>query len=216
MEYYTDPRTGRQYYVDPATGQSRWVDSPPGPPGPATRQVPTVPPDPTALRPRSPGRRLGAGAWAAIGGAAVTLLILIAAAVMTDPGAVDAGAPVGNSLSPAATSPSGSAPGSPSASTGAAQSPSEPAAPSTKPRSSTAAPTTQATTRATTRTSAPPEPEPEPSCDPNYTGACVPIASDVDCLGGGGNGPAYVQGPVIVVGKDIYRLDGDHDGIGCE
>ena len=33
-------------------------------------------------------------------------------------------------------------------------------------------------------------------CDPNYSGACVPIASDVDCAGGSGNGPAYVQGPV--------------------
>lgn len=53
-------------------------------------------------------------------------------------------------------------------------------------------------------------------CDPNYTGACVPIASDVDCRSGSGNGPAYVTGPVRVVGRDIYRLDSDHDGIGCE
>lgn len=53
-------------------------------------------------------------------------------------------------------------------------------------------------------------------CDPNYAGACVPIASDVDCAGGGGNGPAYVQGPVRVVGTDIYGLDRDGDGIGCE
>lgn len=53
-------------------------------------------------------------------------------------------------------------------------------------------------------------------CDPNYSGACVPIASDVDCSGGSGNGPAYVQGPVQVVGTDIYRLDGNHDGYGCE
>ena len=52
-------------------------------------------------------------------------------------------------------------------------------------------------------------------CDPNYSD-CVPIASDVDCAGGKGDGPAYVKGPVKVIGKDIYRLDGDHDGIGCE
>lgn len=52
-------------------------------------------------------------------------------------------------------------------------------------------------------------------CDPNYT-PCVPIASDVDCAGGSGNGPAYVQGPVQVIGEDIYGLDTDHDGIGCE
>src|SRR6266566_4808687 len=55
-----------------------------------------------------------------------------------------------------------------------------------------------------------------PQCDPNYSGACVPIASDVDCAGGSGDGPAYVQGPVRVVGTDIYGLDRDGDGIGCE
>lgn len=54
------------------------------------------------------------------------------------------------------------------------------------------------------------------ACDPNYTGACVPIASDVDCAGGSGNGPAYVRGPVRVVGRDIYGLDRDGDGIGCD
>nr|WP_255313713.1 excalibur domain-containing protein [Mycobacterium malmoense] len=57
---------------------------------------------------------------------------------------------------------------------------------------------------------------PGSSCDPNYSGACVPIASDVDCAGGSGNGPAYVSGPVTVVGKDIYRLDRDGNGVGCE
>jgi hypothetical protein len=56
----------------------------------------------------------------------------------------------------------------------------------------------------------------QPRCDPNYSGACVPIASDVDCAGGGGNGPAYVRGPVKVIGKDIYDLDRDGDGVGCE
>ena len=55
-----------------------------------------------------------------------------------------------------------------------------------------------------------------PNCDPNYSGACVPIASDVDCAGGRGNGPAYVEGPVKVIGIDIYDLDRDGDGIGCE
>ncbi|WFE38320.1 G5 domain-containing protein [Micromonospora sp. WMMD998] len=54
------------------------------------------------------------------------------------------------------------------------------------------------------------------SCDPNYSGACVPIASDVDCAGGSGNGPAYVTGPVRVVGSDIYDLDRDGDGVGCD
>lgn len=64
---------------------------------------------------------------------------------------------------------------------------------------------------------APPAQAPQArSCDPNYTGACVPIASDVDCAGGSGNGPAYVRGPVTVVGSDIYGLDRDNNGIGCE
>jgi hypothetical protein len=58
--------------------------------------------------------------------------------------------------------------------------------------------------------------EPEQRCDPNYAWACVPIDSDVDCAGGSGDGPSYVQGPVKVIGTDIYRLDNDHDGIGCE
>jgi hypothetical protein len=40
-------------------------------------------------------------------------------------------------------------------------------------------------------------------CDSNCSG-CVPVASDVDCAGGSGNGPAYVQGPIRVIGSDIY------------
>ena len=53
-------------------------------------------------------------------------------------------------------------------------------------------------------------------CHPNYKGKCVPIASDVDCAGGSGNGPAYVRGPVKVVGPDVYRLDRDGDGWACD
>ena len=76
---------------------------------------------------------------------------------------------------------------------------------------------------AAARAAAPPAPAPapqpvpgtNPGCDPNYSG-CVPIASDVDCAGGSGNGPAYVRGPVQVIGRDIYGLDADHDGVGCE
>jgi hypothetical protein len=54
-------------------------------------------------------------------------------------------------------------------------------------------------------------------CHPSYEGACVPPdASDVDCAGGGGNGPDYVRGPIYVVGPDEYELDRDGDGIACE
>lgn len=94
-----------------------------------------------------------------------------------------------------------------------------------------AAPTAEPTkTRRTTkpepeRTSAPTTTRPKPKktkkppakrCDPNYAGACVPIASDVDCAGGSGNGPAYLDGEARVVGDDIYGLDSDDDGRACE
>ena len=48
------------------------------------------------------------------------------------------------------------------------------------------------------------------------TAAHAPYCLDVDCAGGGGNGPAYVSGPVRVVGPDVYGLDRDKDGVGCE
>jgi hypothetical protein len=59
------------------------------------------------------------------------------------------------------------------------------------------------------------EPPAQSQCDPNYSG-CVPVASDVDCAGGSGNGPAYAEGPVNVIGSDIYDLDKDKDGVACE
>lgn len=55
------------------------------------------------------------------------------------------------------------------------------------------------------------------NCHPSYTGACLlPNASDYDCAGGSGNGPYYVEGPVYVVGPDVFGLDADGDGVGCE
>ncbi|MDF2561236.1 MAG: hypothetical protein K0R99_2682 [Microbacterium sp.] len=58
--------------------------------------------------------------------------------------------------------------------------------------------------------------KPANDCDTNYADACVPVASDVDCEGGSGNGPAYVRGPVRIVGADVYDLDRDGDGIACD
>lgn len=88
-------------------------------------------------------------------------------------------------------------------------------APTTTTQSTTTAPptTVRTTTTAVSTTAAPTTTERK--CDPNYSG-CVPIASDVDCAGGSGNGPAYVSGPVEVIGTDIYGLDRDGDGIACE
>jgi len=83
------------------------------------------------------------------------------------------------------------------------------------------APVDQVTSVGTRVPPPPPAPEPAPvadggGCDSNYSGPCVPIASDVDCAGGSGNGPAYVSGPVYVVGSDIYDLDRDGDGVACD
>lgn len=58
--------------------------------------------------------------------------------------------------------------------------------------------------------------EPGQACHPSYAGTCLdPNASDYDCLGGSGDGPLYT-GPVQVVGPDVFGLDADNDGLGCE
>lgn len=164
-----------------------------------------------------PARRPGRGPQLLVGAAVLGALMLcgiIAAAVGSDdPGdtkgaaAVAAGAtsraaqpdPVA-STSPAApvtTAPPTSGPPAAAGTTGAAK------APTTRPPT-TRPPTTKATTK------------PAGNCNPNYS-PCVPNDPvDVDCKGGGGNGPSYVQGPVRVIGTDVYGLDKDNDGIGCE
>jgi hypothetical protein len=59
--------------------------------------------------------------------------------------------------------------------------------------------------------------KPVQQCHPSYAGQCLkPNASDYDCAGGGGDGPYYVFGTVRVVGPDVFGLDADHDGVGCE
>ena len=53
-------------------------------------------------------------------------------------------------------------------------------------------------------------------CHPSYKLKCLkPNAYDYDCIGGRGNGPLYT-GLVKVVGRDVFRLDADDDGWGCE
>ncbi|MEU7866087.1 hypothetical protein [Dactylosporangium sp. NPDC049140] len=97
------------------------------------------------------------------------------------------------------------------------------AAPTTAPTTAAGAPGAKPTTKppatkpATTRPATKPTTKPPTqNCNPNYS-PCVPNDPvDVDCAGGSGNGPSYVQGPVQVIGSDPYGLDTDHDGIGCE
>ncbi len=93
---------------------------------------------------------------------------------------------------------------------------SEPTAPPTAPP--TPAPTLAP---APTRTLVPApivtQPPVETNCHPSYLGACLATnAGDYDCAGGSGNGPNYVRGPIQVVGPDVFDLDRDGDGIGCE
>jgi len=58
--------------------------------------------------------------------------------------------------------------------------------------------------------------KPEPVEDCQGYSPCLPPGPDVDCAGGSGDGPRYVQGPVSVSGSDPYGLDSDGDGVGCE
>jgi hypothetical protein len=91
------------------------------------------------------------------------------------------------------------------------------AAPATRPSANRSSATPKPAPRPSSPRAGPTSPESQQpaGCHPNYSG-CVPIASDVDCAGGSGNGPQYVQGPVDVLGPDVYDLDRDGDGVGCE
>jgi hypothetical protein len=57
---------------------------------------------------------------------------------------------------------------------------------------------------------------------PNDYSPPIPPGPDVDCAGGSGDGPRYEGqggvpfGPFQVIRADIYGLDGDDDGVGCE
>lgn len=52
-------------------------------------------------------------------------------------------------------------------------------------------------------------------CTPGYS-PCIAPGPDVDCAGGSGDGPRYVEGPILVTGSDPYKLDNDHDGFACQ
>ncbi len=52
-------------------------------------------------------------------------------------------------------------------------------------------------------------------CHPSYSGCLKIGAGDYDCRGGSGNGPNYT-GRVRVTGSDVFGLDRDGDGVGCE
>ena len=101
-------------------------------------------------------------------------------------------------------------------------------APSTETRSSSAPPAARqhSTEPPATATPAPPSTE-RPTlnhplttvfsnarCHGSYSG-CVPVAEDVDCADGDGDGPVYVTGPFLVTGDDVYGIDSNGDKVAC-
>ncbi len=83
----------------------------------------------------------------------------------------------------------------------------------------------------TSATSPSPSPSPTPpppattvlataQCHTAYTVACIdPLATDVDCAGGEGDGPAFTTAtnfPLLNVANDPFGLDRDHNGLGCD
>ena len=190
----------------PASGQVPG-DPPTWQAGPLPQPAPGGPPwgRPTnhrATRPRSRHRPywIGAGAIGAV------LLITIAAAVTTSRTASSPGTSTLAEPAPVTTLQPSQAPPPPLSASAGPTSTRTAAAPAPQPR-----PNPQPRIPA-----ARPQPKPAPGgCNSNYSG-CVPIASDVDCEDGGGNGPAYLSESVRVTGSDVYGLDADEDGTACE
>jgi hypothetical protein len=175
-------------------------------PGPGS--IPTAP-----IGPARPARRKRPWRTLGIVGGAILLVCCVApiiVAIITN-GPDDRGIPSSANIGAAATTaPAAVVPSpAPLAPTHAATKPSpSPSTPKPKPSPTTTKPKPKPST---TKPKAP-----APKCHPSYEGVCVPFASDVDCAGGSGNGPAYVEGPVYVVGPDVYDLDRDGDGVACE
>lgn len=54
------------------------------------------------------------------------------------------------------------------------------------------------------------------ACNANYRGRCLPLDEDVDCLPSDGDGPWFIDATVVVMGEDVFELDDDGDGLGCD
>jgi hypothetical protein len=138
---------------------------------------------------------------------------------------VDMGSTAAQEIAAGAARQAGNPPGSSATPRQAAPKPAPVVQPALKPAPMPAAqpapkPAAQPAPEPAPQLAAQPAPQPSPQqpasgCNANYT-PCVPDDSDVDCAGGSGNGPSYVHGPVQVIGSDVYGLDSDDDGIGCE
>jgi hypothetical protein len=67
------------------------------------------------------------------------------------------------------------------------------------------------TSTSETESSTTDDPEPDPTCHASYD-PCLPVADDLDCT----DVRALGLAPVTVIGDDVYELDADGDGLGCE
>ena len=83
-----------------------------------------------------------------------------------------------------------------------------------RPRARAALKTDGAQARGRAKTEAAPKPA-SSGCDPNYSG-CVPIASDVDCEGGSGNGRRTSRVRCGSPATTSTASTTDNDGVGCE
>jgi hypothetical protein len=93
-----------------------------------------------------------------------------------------------------------------------------PAAPAPAPTTTTTARRVRVTTTTAAPAPAAVAPASSGSCHSSYQGTCIPPdVSDADCYPGSGDGPWYVkEDNVKVVGPDVFDLDRDGDGIGCD
>jgi hypothetical protein len=165
-------------------------------------------PTPAPIVPIPAVRTRMRGFWArrSLGGKAVIVVIALAFIGALNPNRAEAPLPVGadTALTVATLRPSPVAPkafvAAPAVEATPEPTPEPTAAPTPRP---TPKPTPKSTQRATVK--------PTSRCHPSYQ-PCLPIVADLDCP----DVRAMGKAPVRVIGPDSYRLDRDHDGIGCE
>jgi hypothetical protein len=156
-----------------------------------------------------PAMRTGMrGFWArrSLGGKALIVVIALALVAALNPNKAETPAPVGAQTAPTAATLRPS-PVAPKAFVAA---PVVQSTPEATPEP-TAAPTPRLTPKPTPRSTPRATAKPAARCHPSYR-PCLPVVADLDCP----DVRAMGQAPVTVIGPDSYRLDRDHDGIGCE
>lgn len=214
---YWDGERWTDHVSDHGVQSSDPVDAPPREAAPSDR---------VAERPRIPQAAVVAGGlFGAVLVLAALVAVGLAAANDTEPGTValeqragsrtDVDGPTPTTTEP--QRPTTTAP--PTTTTTAPPATTTTAAPAVAAPAPTTAPPPPPPTTAPPTTAAPTtQPPSQSECHPSYEGTCIPPdVEDADCAGGSGDGPHYVQEKNIrVVGTDVFDLDRDGNGIGCE